>query len=78
MSSIYTALSRLTLNLIKTQHCSFHSSFHTYSTSYTHATSGLLSWTMELLTFASRQYAPKIVDLSVRFIRILFYRYPFL
>ena len=28
---------------------------------------------MELLAFASRRFAPGIVDLSVRFIRILFY-----
>ena len=27
---------------------------------------------MELLAFASRQFAPKIVDMSVRFFRILF------
>ena len=38
-----------------------------------HASSGLFSWNIELLVFASRQIAPKIVDLSVRFIRILFY-----
>ena len=31
----------------------------------------LLSWTMELLAFESRRFAPKVVDLSVRFIRIL-------
>ena len=41
--------------------------------SYMHAASGLFSWSMELLAFASRQFAPKMVDLSVRFIRILFY-----
>ena len=29
----------------------------------------LFSWSMELLAFASRQFAPKIVDLSARFIR---------
>ena len=28
---------------------------------------------MELLAFASRQFAPKTVDLSVRVIRVLFY-----
>ena len=28
---------------------------------------------MEFLAFATRQFAPKIVDLSVRFSRILFY-----
>ena len=38
-----------------------------------HAASGLFSWSMEILAFASRQFAPKIVDLSVRSIRILFY-----
>ena len=30
----------------------------------------MLSWSMELLTFASRQFVPEIVELSVRFIRI--------
>ena len=38
---------------------------------YMHAASGLLSWSMELLAFASRQFVPKKVDLScVRFIHI--------
>ena len=32
----------------------------------------VVSWVTELLTFASRQFAPKIVDLSVRFFRIVF------
>ena len=41
--------------------------------SYMHAASGLLSWSMELLAFASHQFAPKIVDLAVRLIRILLY-----
>ena len=36
-----------------------------------HAASGLSYWSMELLALASRQFAPKIVDLSVRFIRCL-------
>ena len=40
--------------------------------SNTHAASELLSWSMELLAFGSRQFAPRIVDLSVRFIRISF------
>ena len=44
---------------------------------------GVISWSMELLAFSSRQFAPKIADLSVRFIhshfvfsfiRILFFR----
>ena len=35
--------------------------------SYMHATSGLLSWIMELLAFASREFAPKMVDHSVCF-----------
>ena len=44
-----------------------------------HAASGLLSWSMESLAFASRRlqvtrlHLQKVVDLSVRFIRILFY-----
>ena len=38
------------------------------SISSMHRASGLFSWTMELLTFASRQFAPKTMDLSVRFI----------
>ena len=38
-----------------------------------HAASGLFARSMELLAFASRVLAPKMVDLSVRFIRILFY-----
>ena len=37
------------------------------------AASELVPSSMELLAFASRQFAPKIVDLSVRFIRVLFY-----
>ena len=37
------------------------------SISSMHSASGLLSWTMELLAFASRQFAPKTMDLSVRF-----------
>ena len=44
-----------------------------YYTQYMNAVSGLLSWNMELLAFASRQSAPKIVDLSVSFIRVLFF-----
>ena len=37
-----------------------------------HAASGLLSSSVEVLAFfASRQFAPKIVALSVRFFRIL-------
>ena len=40
-----------------------------------HAASGLLSWSTELLGFASREFAPKIVHLSVRFIRVSFYKY---
>ena len=54
-----------------THHCS--SSLRPFSSlciSYKHTASGLLSWSMELLAFASRQFAPKIVDLSVRHIRI--------
>ena len=39
------------------------------------AASELVPSSMELLAFASRQFAPKIVDLSVRFIRVLFYWY---
>ena len=38
-----------------------------------HAASELFSWGMELLDFLSRQLAPKIAALSVRFIRISFY-----
>ena len=48
------------------------------SISYMHAASGLFSWSMELLAFASRQFAPKIVDLSVRFIRFFFFAIFFL
>ena len=40
-------------------------------TRYMHAASGLVSSSMELLTCAC-QFEPKFVDLSVRFIRILF------
>ena len=57
------------LNMI--QHCPFSPSF--LCISYMHAASGLSSRSMELLAFASRQFASKIVDLSVRFIRILCY-----
>ena len=37
--------------------------------SYVHAASRLFPWSMELLEFASRQFAPKSVDFSVRFSR---------
>ena len=40
-----------------------------------HAACGLLSWGMELLAFASCQLAPQIVDLYVRFTRILLYSF---
>ena len=33
-----------------------------------HAAPGLLPWSMELLAFTSRQFAPETVDLSVLFI----------
>ena len=36
-----------------------------------HAASALLSWSMELLPFAIRQFARKIVNVYVHFIRIL-------
>ena len=39
--------------------------------SYMRAASGL-SWSRELLSFASRHLALKTVDLSVHFIRVLF------
>ena len=52
-------------------HCSFSPPVRYFP--YVHAASGLLSWSMELLAFARRQFAPKIVDVSVRFIRILLY-----
>ena len=45
------------------QHCSFSPSF--LCNSCMHAASELLSWSMELLAFASRQFAPKVVDLSL-------------
>ena len=38
-----------------------------------HAASGLVTSGTELLAFASRQFAPKIVDLSVSFLRNLFH-----
>ena len=40
-----------------------------------HAASGLFAWRAEPLTFASRQFATKIVDLSVRFTRFIVYNY---
>ena len=40
-----------------------------------HAASGLLSWSTELLGFASREFAPKIVHLSASFVRILLCSY---
>ena len=58
-------------DLKKIPHCSF--SPFILCISYIYAASGLLSWSMELLAFASRQFAPKIVNLSVRFIRNVFY-----
>ena len=39
------------------------------SISSMYAVSVLSSWTMELLAFASRQFTPKTIDLSIRFIR---------
>ena len=35
--------------------------------------SGLFSWSTVFLAFASRQFAPKIVDFSVRSVRIIFF-----
>ena len=46
----------------KIQYCSFSPSF--LCVSYEHAAAGLLHWNMELLAFSSRQFAPRIVDLS--------------
>ena len=46
----------------KMQRCSFSPSF--LCISYIHVASELLSWSMELWTFVSRQFAPKVVDLS--------------
>ena len=41
---------------------------------FVHAASGWLTWSMELLAFASRQFAPKIVNLPVlSFVRILLF-----
>ena len=60
-------------NLNETQHGSFSPSFLCISYEYMHAASGLFSWSMELLNFASRHFVSKIVDLSVQFIRVLFY-----
>ena len=57
-------------DLNKIQHRSFSPSF--LRIAYTHAASGMLSWSMEVLAFASHQCAPKIVHFSARFIRILF------
>ena len=39
---------------------------------YMHAASVLFSWSMELFAFACGQFEPKILDLSVRFIRIFY------
>ena len=57
--------------MMKVQYCFFLSVLCMYQ--YMHAASGLFSWSMELLAFASRQLAPEIGDNSVRFIYILFY-----
>ena len=57
-------------DLNKIQNCSFSQSFF-LCISDIHAASWLPPWGIELLAFASRQFAPKIVDLSVLFIRIL-------
>ena len=46
--------------------------FPCHSISYMHAASGMFSWTMELLAFVSRQFAPKIAGLPVRPTRISF------
>ena len=50
-------------------------SLRALSISSMHAASGLFSWTMELLAFASRQFSPETMDLSVRFIRSHFGRF---
>ena len=40
-----------------------------------HAASGLFSWTMELLACASRQFAPKTMNLAVHFIQSHFIQF---
>ena len=60
-------------NFSKIRHCSLSPSISMYFVKTTHAASGLFSCSMELLAFASRQFAPKIVDVAVRFARILLY-----
>ena len=45
------------------------------SISSMHAASGLFLWTTELLAFACQQFAPKIMDLSVRFIHSHFVQF---
>ena len=42
--------------------------FSVLSISSMHAASGLFSWTMELVAFASREFAPKTMDVSFRFV----------
>ena len=43
-----------------------------------HAASGLFSRTMELLAFASRQFAPETMDFSVRFTHAHFVQFSLL
>ena len=45
------------------------------SISSMHAASRLFSWAMEILPLASRHFAPKTVDLSVRFIHSHFVQF---
>ena len=57
-------------NLSKIRTLLFRSVLSMYSCEY--PASGLFSWSMELVA-SSRQFAPKIVNISVRYIRISFY-----
>ena len=71
LQSNLAGATREIFDCISTLDCSFSPSF--LCSSYVYAASRLFSWSMELLAFASRQFSPKIVDLSVGFTLILFY-----
>ena len=50
-----------------------YTSYHIFRTGHVHAAFGSVSSSMELMAFTNRQFAPKIVNLSVCFIRMLFF-----
>ena len=75
-TKIYNHAHRATSAGVMREGFPFISNLHKIERAEMHAASGSVSWSTELLAFARRHFAPKFVDLSVRFIRILFYILP--